>query len=98
MSPPGPTLRATKSDFSRIVDVTSEALLMSLLVVGTIAYDGIETPAGKVVDEIGGSATYFALSASRFADVRLSGVVGDDFPIAKLKTLFDGRRVDFAGV
>src|SRR5882724_9072060 len=71
---------------------------MSLLVVGTIAFDGIETPAGRVTDEIGGSATYFALSASRFADVRLCGVVGDDFPLPRLHKLFEGRKVDFAGV
>lgn len=71
---------------------------MSLLVVGTIAFDGIETPAGKVVDEVGGSATYFALSASRFADVRLCGVVGEDFPVPRLAKLFDGRKVDLAGV
>ncbi len=71
---------------------------MSLLVVGTIAFDGIETPAGRVTDEIGGSATYFALSASRFVGVRLCGVVGDDFPRARLEKLFEGRDVDFAGV
>jgi sugar/nucleoside kinase (ribokinase family) len=71
---------------------------MSLLVVGTIAYDSIETPAGRVTDEIGGSATFFALAASRFTDVRLSGVVGEDFPLARLEKLFHGRKVDFAGV
>lgn len=71
---------------------------MSLLVVGTIAYDSIETPHGRVTDEIGGSATFFALAASRFSEVRLCGVVGEDFPIAKLEKLFAGRVVDFAGV
>ncbi len=71
---------------------------MSLFVVGTIAYDSIETPHGRVTDEIGGSATFFALAASRFAEVRICGVVGEDFPIARLETLFKGRAVDFAGV
>jgi sugar/nucleoside kinase (ribokinase family) len=71
---------------------------MSLLVVGTIAFDSIETPHGRVDDEIGGSATYFALAASRFNEVRLCGVVGEDFPVSRLQRLFEGRRVDFAGV
>lgn len=71
---------------------------MSLLVVGTIAYDSIETPAGRVHDELGGSATFFALAAARFAEVRLTGAVGEDFPMAKLHQVFEGRTVDFAGV
>lgn len=71
---------------------------MSLLVVGTIAYDSIQTPHGRVDDEIGGSATFFALAASRFAEVRLCGAVGEDFPIARLQRLFEGRKVDLAGV
>ena len=71
---------------------------MSLLVVGTIAFDSIETPHGRVQDEIGGSATFFALAASRFASVRLCGVVGEDFPLARLSKVFEGRSVDLAGV
>lgn len=71
---------------------------MSLLVVGTIAFDSIETPHGRVTDEIGGSATFFALAASRFAPVRLCGVVGEDFPVARLQKVFEGRNVDLAGV
>lgn len=71
---------------------------MSLLVVGTIAYDSIETPHGRVDDEIGGSATYFALAASRFTEARLCGAVGEDFPVSRLQKLFEGRSVDFAGV
>jgi sugar/nucleoside kinase (ribokinase family) len=66
--------------------------------VGTIAYDSIQTPHGRVDDEIGGSATYFALAASRFAEVRLCGAVGEDFPVSRLQKLFEGRKVDFAGV
>ncbi len=71
---------------------------MSLLVVGTIAFDDIETPHGRVKDEVGGSATYFALAASRFTAIRLCGVVGEDFPLARLRGIFEGRNVDFAGV
>lgn len=52
---------------------------MSLLVVGSVAYDGVETPHGKVDRMLGGSCTYIALAASRFTDVRLVGVVGEDF-------------------
>ncbi len=70
---------------------------MSLLVVGTVAFDSIETPHGKVQEETGGSATYFALAASRFTDVHLVGAVGDDFPKERLR-LFDGRPVDLAGL
>ena len=52
---------------------------MSLLVVGSVAFDAVETPFGKRERMLGGSATHFALSASFFTDVRVVGVVGDDF-------------------
>src|SRR5262245_14260916 len=70
---------------------------MSLLVVGTIAFDEIETPSGRVRDETGGSATYFALAASRFTRVRIVGAIGADFPRERF-SVFDGRDVDLAGV
>jgi cytidine kinase len=70
---------------------------MSLLVVGTIAFDDIETPSGHVRDETGGSATYFTLAASRFTRVRVVGVVGADYPRERLG-IFDGRDTDLAGV
>ena len=53
---------------------------MSILVVGTVALDSIETPFGKAESVLGGSATYFALSASFFVPVNLVAVVGNDFP------------------
>ena len=54
---------------------------MSLLVVGSLALDTIETPFGKAERAVGGSATYISLSASYFLQpVRLVGVVGGDFP------------------
>jgi sugar/nucleoside kinase (ribokinase family) len=70
---------------------------MSLLVVGTIAFDSIETPSGRVTEELGGSATYFALAASRFAPVRMVGSVGADFPQERL-SVFDGRDVCRDGI
>ncbi len=54
---------------------------MSLLVVGTVAFDAIETPFGKTDKIVGGAATYIGLSASKFYDqINLISVVGDDFP------------------
>ncbi len=52
---------------------------MSLLVVGSIAFDTIQTPYRKVEKCLGGSATYFSLAASYFTEVRVVGVVGEDF-------------------
>jgi sugar/nucleoside kinase (ribokinase family) len=61
---------------------------MSLLVVGTVAFDAIETPFGKTDKIIGGAASYIALAASYFhKDMHLVSVVGDDFPQAFLNTL-----------
>ena len=53
---------------------------MSLLVVGSLAFDDIETPSGKRESILGGSATYFSLAASAFAPVRLVGAVGRTSP------------------
>ena len=52
---------------------------MSLVVVGSVAFDAVETPFGKRERMLGGSATHFSLSASFFTDVRVVGVVGGDF-------------------
>src|SRR4029077_10508252 len=52
---------------------------MSLLVVGSVAFDALETPFGKVDRTLGGAATYFSVAASYFTRVNLVGVVGDDF-------------------
>jgi sugar/nucleoside kinase (ribokinase family) len=70
---------------------------MSLLIVGTIAMDNIETPAGKVVDEIGGSAAYAALAASFSVPSAVVAIVGNDFPRETLDRL-EQRGVDLAGV
>ncbi|HMF13503.1 MAG TPA: PfkB family carbohydrate kinase [Gemmataceae bacterium] len=70
---------------------------MSLLVVGTVAFDSIETPHGTVDDVLGGSATYFAYAASYFTKPRLMAVVGDDFPDAHREVL-SARQIDTAGL
>lgn len=70
---------------------------MSILVVGSVAFDGIKTPSGKVDRCLGGSATYFSLSASFFADVRVVAVVGDDFT-AEDEAVMVKRGVDISGL
>jgi sugar/nucleoside kinase (ribokinase family) len=70
---------------------------MSLLVVGSVALDSVETPFGKVQDAVGGSATFFTAAASLFCDVQLVGVVGNDYPMQDLAFLRD-RGVDMTGL
>jgi sugar/nucleoside kinase (ribokinase family) len=70
---------------------------MSLLVVGSIAFDSIETPAGSVDEALGGSGTYFSYAASFFAEPRLVGVVGRDFP-DKYRRVLQSRRIDLTGL
>src|SRR6202453_2948277 len=52
---------------------------MSIVVVGSVAYDGVETPHGRVERMLGGAATYISLAASFFTKPKLVGIVGDDF-------------------
>lgn len=70
---------------------------MSVLVVGSVALDSVETPFGRADDALGGSATYFAASASHHTSVQLVGVVGSDYPIQKLQALA-ARGVDLSGL
>jgi sugar/nucleoside kinase (ribokinase family) len=70
---------------------------MSLLVVGSVALDSVETPFGLKEDVLGGSATYFSTSASFFAPTQVVAVVGEDFPQAHLDFL-KARGVDLEGV
>ncbi len=70
---------------------------MSVLVVGSVALDSVETPAARVDRVVGGSATFFSAAASLLAGVRVVGVVGDDFPVDRLGFLRD-RGVDMAGL
>lgn len=71
---------------------------MSLLAVGTVAFDDIETPRGRAEKVIGGAATYITLSASYFIkDLKIVSVIGDDFPQEELEDL-QSRGIDLAGL
>ena len=66
---------------------------MSLLVVGSVAFDAVETPFGKCEKMLGGSASHFSISASYYTDVRIVGVVGGDFSAEEQK-VFDAHKID----
>lgn len=70
---------------------------MSLLVVGSVAFDTIETPFGRADRVLGGSATFFAYAATYFTPVRLVGIVGHDFPNEYLEE-FKARDIDVSGL
>jgi sugar/nucleoside kinase (ribokinase family) len=70
---------------------------MSILAVGSVAFDTIATPAGRVENMLGGSATYFSLAASYFTDVRIVAVVGQDFS-ADHENVLKKRGVDTRGI
>jgi len=70
---------------------------MSILVVGSVFFDTIETLYGKADRALGGAATYFALAASFFTSVRMVAAVGEDFPPEEIAFL-SGRGVDLAGL
>jgi sugar/nucleoside kinase (ribokinase family) len=70
---------------------------VSLLVVGSVAFDALESPYGKVERALGGAATYFAVAASFFTHVNLVGIVGEDFTEADAR-VFHGRTIDTEGL
>jgi sugar/nucleoside kinase (ribokinase family) len=70
---------------------------MSLLVVGSVAFDAIETPFGRAERTVGGAATYFSIAASFFTHVNLVGVVGHDFA-DEHEAVFRGRPIDLEGL
>lgn len=70
---------------------------MSLLVVGSVAFDSVETPHGAVTDALGGSASFFSYAASFFTPVRLVAAVGEDFP-PQHRALLEGRNIDASGL
>ncbi len=70
---------------------------MSILVVGSVAFDALETPFGKVDRCIGGSATYFSVAASFFTEVSIVAVVGDDFT-EEDASVFNGRNINLEGL
>ena len=69
----------------------------SVLIVGSVALDSVETPSGKVERALGGAAVYSSIAASFFAPVRIVGVIGEDFPKEHLK-LLASRGIDTRGV
>ena len=69
----------------------------SVLIVGSVALDSVETPSGKVERALGGAAVYSSIAASFFAPVRLVGVVGEDFPQEHVAFL-TSRRIDTRGL
>src|SRR3954469_25219007 len=71
--------------------------MAQILVVGSVALDSVKTTEGSVQEALGGSATYFSLSASQFAKVSVVGVVGKDFP-KQHKKLLDSRGIDLTGL
>ena len=68
-----------------------------ILTVGSVAFDSIKTPFGEASRVVGGAATYFSVAASFFTDVRMVGVVGEDFGDEQMQ-VFGGRRIDLAGL
>ncbi|MBZ5622074.1 MAG: sugar kinase [Acidobacteriia bacterium] len=70
---------------------------MSLIVVGSVAYDGVTTPHGKIDRMLGGAATYIALAASYFTPVKIVAVVGDDFAQEDVD-LLKSRHIDLDGM
>ncbi|BDU71091.1 PfkB family carbohydrate kinase [Mesoterricola silvestris] len=70
---------------------------MSLLAVGSVAFDDLETPSGRRDNILGGSASHFSLSASRFHPVQVVAIVGEDFGPAEYR-VFEGRPIDLGGL
>lgn len=68
-----------------------------IVTVGSVAFDSVKTPFGEASRVVGGAATYFSVAASFFTDVRLVGVVGEDFSDEEMGA-FAGRRIDTAGL
>ncbi|MBU1627435.1 sugar kinase, partial [bacterium] len=70
---------------------------MSILAVGSVAFDCVKTPFGKVDNVVGGSCTYFSIAASFFTDVNLVAVIGDDFDENAMK-VFEGKNINLDGL
>jgi sugar/nucleoside kinase (ribokinase family) len=71
---------------------------MSIVVVGSVALDSVETPFGKVENALGGSATYFSVSASFFTkNIKLVAVVGEDFPLEHIEFL-NSKGINLEGL
>ena len=71
--------------------------MASLVVVGSVAYDSVETPFGKVEEALGGAATYSSIAAAYFTEVQMVGAVGNDFRKGDF-SLLESRNIDLAGL
>jgi sugar/nucleoside kinase (ribokinase family) len=71
--------------------------MQPILAVGSVAFDSIKTPFGEANRVVGGAATYFAIAASFFTEVRVVAVVGEDFG-ENTERVFGGRRIDLTGL
>lgn len=71
---------------------------MAILVVGSVALDSIKTPCGEKTDCLGGSATFFSLSAGYFSKINVVAVVGEDFPKEHISFLRKKRNIDLSGL
>ena len=71
--------------------------MASLVVVGSVAYDSVETPFGKVEEALGGAATYSSIAAAYFTEVQMVGAVGNDFRKGD-SSLLESRNIDLAGL
>ena len=91
-------MRAKIAQSNKISNIFVQKRNMSILIVGTVAFDAIETPFGKTDKIVGGAATYISLAASFFSNkLRLVSVVGDDFPKDSIQMLKD-HKVDTSGL
>ena len=90
-------LQAPSRDLVSPAALRHAAKNMNLLVVGSTAFDTIETPHAAAKRCLGGSSTYFALAARMFTPVRLVSVVGQDFP-SEHRQLLESRGIDLAGL
>jgi hypothetical protein len=72
--------------------------MSEILVVGSLAYDSIQSPEGQVEKSLGGSANFFSVAAHHYAPVRVVGVVGDDYSEADLQVLKNRKNVDVQGI
>jgi len=70
---------------------------MAITVVGSVAFDTVETPAGRYERQLAGAATYFSLASSFFTDVRVIAVVGEDFGLEQ-EAVFKARNIDTTGI
>ena len=77
--------RSSRAIATLLAIVPDPPIYMTVLVVGSVALDSVETPFGKADNVLGGSGTFFSASASHLAPVQLVGVVGNDYPIDELE-------------